>query len=139
MSLRKYYPETIGIFTDSERKEAETMKKQKTKPTTKKIKPALTPEGRENQLIALAVDLAEKQLLEGTASSQVITHYLKLGSTKERIEREILEKQKELIAAKTENLQSAKRIEELYTNALNAMRNYNGQGDVSNDDEDDDY
>ena len=95
----------------------------------KKRRPALTPEARENQLISLAVDLAEKQLQEGTASSQVITHYLKLGSTKERIEKEILEKQKELISAKTEALQSAKRIEELYTNALNAMRNYGGQGD----------
>lgn len=97
-------------------------------------RPALTPEARENQMIALAVDLAEKQLQEGTASSQVITHYLKLGSTKERIEKEILEKQKELISAKTEQIQSAKRIEELYTNALNAMRNYSGQdGDESDD------
>lgn len=97
-------------------------------------RPALTPEARENQMIALAVDLAEKQLQEGTASSQVITHYLKLGSTKERIEKEILEKQKELISAKTEQIQSAKRIEELYTNALNAMRNYSGQdGEESND------
>lgn len=86
--------------------------------------PGTTPEARENQLIALAVDLAEKQLLEGTASSQVITHYLKLGSSKERIEKEILEKQKELIAAKTEALQSAKRIEELYDNAIQAMRSY---------------
>ena len=96
---------------------------------TRKIRPALTPEARENQLISLAVDLAEKQLQEGTASSQVITHYLKLGSTKERIEREILEKQKELITARTESLQSAKKVEELYENAINAMRNYSGQGD----------
>lgn len=97
--------------------------------TQRKIRPALTPEARENQLISLAVDLAEKQLMEGTASSQVITHYLKLGSTKERIEKEILEKQKELISAKTENLKSAKRIEELYTNAIEAMRRYGGHGD----------
>lgn len=102
---------------------------------TKKLRPASTPEARENQLISLAVDLAERQLLEGTASSQVITHYLKLGTAKEKIEREILEKQKELIQAKTENLQSAKRIEELYTNALNAMKNYSGQSV----EEDDDY
>lgn len=95
----------------------------------RKIRPALTPEARENQLISLAVDLAEKQLMEGTASSQVITHYLKLGSTKEKIEKEILEKQKELISAKTENLKSAKRIEELYADAINAMRKYNGQGE----------
>ena len=109
------------------------------KSTDKKIRPALTPEARENQMIALAVDLAEKQLIEGTASSQVITHYLKLATTKEKIEREILEKQKELIVAKTENLQSAKRIEELYSNALKAMQNYSGQTCSMEDDEDDDY
>ena len=109
------------------------------KETKKRIRPATTPEARENQLISLAVDLAEKQLLEGTASSQVITHYLKLGSTKERIEREILEKQKDLIVAKTENLQSAKRIEELYTNAINAMKNYSGQNNNNEDEEDDEY
>lgn len=100
------------------------------------MRPALTPEARENQLISLASDLAEKQLREGTASSQVITHYLKLGSTKERIEKEILEKQKELIEAKTQNLQSAKRIEELYGNALDAMRSYSGNGTVDDDEED---
>ena len=97
-------------------------------------RPALTPEARENQLISLAVDLAEKQLQEGTASSQVITHYLKLGSTKERVEKEILEKRKELITAKTEALQSAKRVEELYADAIKAMRKYSGHGD-SDDDE----
>ena len=97
--------------------------------SSRKMRPALSPEARENQLVSLAVDLAEKQLRDGTASSQVITHYLKLGSTKERIEKEILEKQKELIDAKTQSLQSAQRIEELYKNALDAMRNYSGQGD----------
>lgn len=107
--------------------------------TEKKIRPATTPEARENQMIALAVDLAEKQLIEGTASSQVITHYLKLATTKEKIEREILEKQKELIVAKTENLQSAKRIEELYSNALKAMQNYSGQMTSMDGDEDDEY
>ena len=109
------------------------------KDSQKKMRPATTPEARENQMIALAVDLAEKQLIEGTASSQVITHYLKLATTKEKIEREILEKQKELIVAKTENLQSAKRIEELYSNALKAMQNYSGQTCSMEDDEDDDY
>lgn len=101
----------------------------------RRVRPASSPEARENQLIALAVDLAEKQLIEGTASSQVITHYLKLGSTKERIEKEILEKQKELISAKTEALQSQKRVEELYANALSAMKSY--QGSVNTADEDD--
>ncbi len=92
-------------------------------------RPALTPEARENQLISLAIDLVEQRLLDGTASSQETTHFLKLASTKSRVETEILERQKELISAKTEALQSAKRVEELYANALNAMRNYGGQGD----------
>lgn len=99
------------------------------------IRPALTPEARENQLIYLATELAEKQLKEGTASSQVITHYLKLGSTKERIEKEILEKQKELIVAKTESLQTSKHIEELYEKAISAMRSYNGNGEEDEEDE----
>ena len=100
---------------------------------TSGIRPALTPEARENQLIYLATELAEQQLKDGTASSQVITHYLKLGSTKEKIEKEILEKQKELISAKTEALQSAKRVEELYANAIEAMRHYNGGGNENNE------
>lgn len=107
----------------------------KEQPTRRRRPPATTPEARENQLISLAVDLAEKQLAEGTASSQVISHYLKLGSTKDRIEREILEHQKELIKAKTEALKSAKRVEELYSNALNAMRRYNGQDDGENNED----
>ena len=104
--------------------------------SSRKIRPALTPEARENQMIALAVDLAEKQLLDVTASSQVITHYLKLGSTKERIEKEILEKQKELIDAKTENLRSIKRSEELMEEAIAAMRRYGGHSQESYDGED---
>lgn len=98
-----------------------------------KMRPALTPDARENQLISLAIDLAEKQLREGTASSQVITHYLKLGSSKEKIEKEILERQKELIEAKTRSYQSTEEIKELYANALDAMRQYSGNGG-SNDD-----
>lgn len=96
-------------------------------------RPALTPEARENQMISLAVDLAEKQLEEGTASSQVITHFLKLGSSKERLEREKLEEENKLLRAKTENLQSQKRVEELYAEALTAMRRYSGQGEPEND------
>lgn len=95
----------------------------------RKAAPGFTPEARENQLIALAVDLAEKQLREGKASSQVICHYLKLASSKDRLEKELLEKQVELAAAKTEMLQSAKRTEELYLNALNAMKSYSGRDD----------
>ena len=100
----------------------------------RKTRPALSPEARENQLISLAVNLAERQLQEGTASSQVITHYLKLGSTKERIEKEMLEKQKELIDAKTQALRSTQRMEELYANALAAMKNYGGQSRSDDDD-----
>lgn len=107
-------------------------KKLKTEESSRLMRPALTPEARENQLISLATDVAEKQLREGTASSQVITHFLKLGSTKEKIEKDILERQKELIEAKTENLKTADRIEELYENALAAFRGYSGQ---NNDDD----
>lgn len=95
---------------------------------TRKVRPALTPEARENQLIYLATELAEQQLRDGTASSQVITHYLKLGSSKERLEMEIREKEKELISAKTEAIKDAKKIEELYVNAIAAMRKYSGNG-----------
>ena len=100
--------------------------------SSRKMRPALTPEARENQMISLAMDLAEQQLRDGTASSQLITEFVKRGSTKARLEQEILEEQKELIEAKTQSLQSAQRIEELYANALDAMRNYSGQGS-SND------
>ena len=95
---------------------------------SKTIRPALTPEGRENQMISLAVDLAEKQLIEGTASSQVITHYLKLGSTKERLEKEKLEEENKLLKARTKALQSSDRVEELYKNAIEAMKRYSGNG-----------
>lgn len=113
----------------------------KTKPksstgSVRKIRPALSPEARENQMISLAVDLAEKQLMDGSASSQVITHYLKLGTTKERLEREKLEEENKLLRAKTEAMQSAKRVEELYSDAIAAMRRYSGHGDVDENDDD---
>lgn len=91
--------------------------------------PALTPEARENQLVSLAVDLAEKQLREGTASAQVIVHYLKLGSSKEKLEMDKLQEENKLLKAKTEALQSAKRTDELYAEALAAMRTYGGHND----------
>lgn len=96
---------------------------------TSPMRPALTPEARENQLISLATDLVEKRLREGTASSQETTHFLKLASTKARLEKQILEKQAELITAKTETLKSHKKVEELCTEAMKAFRNYIGQGD----------
>jgi hypothetical protein len=117
-------------------KEAVTMAKSKpAKPLSaeRKIRPALTPEARENQLIALAVDLVEQRLLDGTASSQETTHFLKLGSMKNRLEMEKLEEENRLLRAKTASLESAKRSEELFAEAIKAMRRYSGQG--SDDDE----
>ena len=101
--------------------------------TTRKIRPALTPEARENQMIALAVDLVEQRLIDGTASSQETTHFLKLGSMKNRLEMEKLQEENRLLKARTEALQSAKRVEELYSEAIKAKRRYSGQG--SDDDE----
>lgn len=109
-------------------------KKQSSSEPAKKVRPALTPEARENQMIALAVDLAEKQLIEGTASAQVITHYLKLGATTARLEKEKLERENELLKAKTKALESVEKVEELYTNAINAMRIYGGYGNEESDD-----
>ena len=102
---------------------------------TTMMRPALTPEAREGQLIYLATELAEKQLREGTASSQVITHYLKLGSSKERIEKEILEQQKKLMAAKTQALADAADMKQLYAEAIKAMRRYSGNGDMEDEQE----
>lgn len=98
----------------------------------KKIRPALTPETRENQMISLAVDLAEKQLIEGTASSQVITHFLKLGSTKEKLEKEKLIGENKLLEAKVEAIKSQAKSEEMFEKAILAMKQYSGNGD--NDD-----
>ena len=89
-------------------------------------RPAMSPEARENQMIALAVDLAEQQLRDGTASSQVITHFLKLGSTTERLERKIKEEQAKMLEAKTGALKSMQNMEEMYAKAVSAMRAYQG-------------
>lgn len=94
----------------------------------KQRRPALTPEARENQLISLAIDLVEQRLIDGTASSQETTHFLKLASTKAKIEKEILLEQKKLIAAKTESIESSKEMKGLYEEALNAMKRYSGGG-----------
>ena len=94
---------------------------------TPRRRPATTPEGRENQLVSMATDLAERQMIEGTASAQVISHFLKLGSTREKLEQERLANENALLNARVERLASEKRIEELYETALNAMRTYSGQ------------
>lgn len=98
-----------------------------------KRRPALTPEARENQLISLATNLAEQQLMDGTASSQVITHYLKLGTAKSQLELEKLKRENELLRAKTESIESAKRVEELYAKAIDAIKLYSGNGGSNGD------
>lgn len=106
------------------------------------IRPALTPEARENQLISLAYDLVEQRLLDGTASSQETTHFLKLATNKAKLERERFELENELIKAKTKALHDQADMKALYADAIAAMRRYSGHGsDMSDefDDEDDDY
>ena len=105
-----------------------------TKETIPKSRPAISPEARENQLISLAYDVAEERLRNGTATSQEVVHFLRLGSMKERKELEL-----ELMAAKTEALQSAKKIEELYSDAISAFKTYRGVSDEGDDDDSDLY
>lgn len=97
--------------------------------STKRGRPALTPEARENQMISLAVDLAEQQLRDGTASSQVITHFLKLGSTRAELEKEKMKRENKLLEAKAKSIESSDEMKVLYENAIKAMRNYAGYGD----------
>lgn len=92
--------------------------------------PATTPDGREKQLIAIAYDLAERQIRDGTATAQVITHFLKLGTEREKLERKKLEGENRLLEARAESLASADRIEELTKKALEAFRSYAGRGSV---------
>ncbi len=92
--------------------------------------PALTPEARENQLIALAEQRAEQQLRDGTASSQVIVHYLRLGTMRERLERDKLKNEIALLDAKKESLESQKRSEELFAKAIAAFKSYRGESDA---------
>ena len=105
--------------------------------STKTIRPALTPEARENQLISLAVDLVEQRLLDGTASSQETTHFLKLGSTKAVLEKRILEQQAELMAAKRDQIRSEAHREELFKEAIAAMKRYSGHINDGGEEDDD--
>ena len=100
--------------------------------TLRKPRPALSPENKEQQMISLAYDLVEQRLLDGTASSQETTHFLKLGTRKYQEEIDLLRAQKE--KAEAQVMKSAKRVEELYEDAIKAFRNYNGQ-----DDDEDEY
>lgn len=100
--------------------------------------PATSPEARENEVIGLAIDLAERQIRDGTASAQVITHFLKLGSTREQLEQERLKAENRLVEAKAEQISSSANTEQLYKEALSAMRAYSGQPEPDRE-EDDDY
>lgn len=102
-----------------------------------KMRPALTPEAREGQLIALATDLVEQRLRDGTATSQEVVHFLRLGSMRERLERERLENENILVRAKAEAIKSQEKAEELYINAIRAFQRYSGSSNEEDDDESD--
>ena len=93
---------------------------------TRRRRPATSLEDREQELASDAYDLAEEQIRGGTASSQVITHFLKMGSTRERLEQQRIEHENQLMEVKREQISSQARIEELYTHAIDAMRSYSG-------------
>ena len=93
---------------------------------TKRKRHSISPESQENRMISKAMNLAEQHMDDGTATSQEIIHFLKLGTMKAKLEREKLEEENKLLRAKTESLQSQKRVEELYLEAMNAMRDYSG-------------
>lgn len=101
---------------------------------TRRRPPAMTPEARENQIINKALNLIERQIEDGSASSQLLSHYAKLGSTRERLEQERLLREVDLLERKAQAMDSAKRIEELYDEAIAAMRSYGGQPDPRHDD-----
>lgn len=99
-------------------------------PRSRRSRPATTPEGRESQLVALAMDLAEKRLRSGNATSQEVTHFLKLGSSREKLEQQRLEYENELLQVKREAIASQAQAEQRYREALNAMRAYSGQDPI---------
>lgn len=111
------------------------------KSTKPAMRPALTPEAREKQLISLAIDLVEQRLIDGTASSQETTHFLKLATQKAKLEAERAELENELIKAKTQAIHDQADIKSLYQNAIAAMRRYSGHGSSDNEegDEYDEY
>lgn len=110
------------------------MAKRKSESTARKFRPALDPDSRENQLISLAMDVAEQQMLDGTASPQLISHFLKLGSSRNRYEMRKLQREVDLLEAKKESLESAQRVEAMYAEAMAAMRSYSGSDEVVEDD-----
>lgn len=97
------------------------------------MRPGLSPEADENQLISLSIDAAKKMLIEGNAPTSIVLHYLKLATTRERMEREMMETQKELMEAKKQALESQAKVEQLYAEAMKAMQRYSGYGEETND------
>lgn len=102
---------------------------------TRHPRPSTTPEGRENQMVALAYDLVERRMRDGSATSQETTHFLKLGSAREQLEQDRLRNENSLTQAKIDAMQGQKRIEELYSNAISAMNTYQGRESASFEDE----
>lgn len=113
-----------------------SMAKKEQSLSKRSLRPAMSPEARELQLISLAIDQAEQQLIDGTASSSVICHFLKLGSSKDRLEKERLESENRLLQAKIDKLASDSRVEDLYKDAIDAMKRYTGREESYDTDED---
>lgn len=107
--------------------------------SVKRGRPAISPEARENQLISLAVDLAEQQLRDGTASSQVITHYLKLATVREKLERERLVEENKLLRAKSKAIENDEISKVRYEAVIKALRDYNGLGNLNSQEDEDEY
>ena len=103
-----------------------TRKEKSEEAMKRRAAPALDPEARENQMIGLAVNQAERMLMEGRAPTPIVVHYLRLATTKNQLEKEKLKKENILLEAKANAIESAARTEELYTRAIEAMRVYSG-------------
>lgn len=111
------------------------MVKHRSTSSERKFRPALNPDSRENQLISLAMDVAEQQMRDGTASPQTLNHFLRLGSSENRVKMRKLQREIDLLEAKKESLESTQRIEEMYADAMKAMRSYQGiEDEVPEDD-----
>lgn len=95
--------------------------------TNNQYPPARTDEERELQMIAMATDEAERRIRNGTATSQLLVHYLKLGTEKSRLEQEKLRAETELLSTKVKVAEAEKKSSELYAQAINAFRKYSGQ------------
>ncbi len=113
------------------------MAKQDKKSKKREYAPARTPQTKENQMISLAFDLAEKKLRNGSASSQLITHFLKLATVKEQLENDRLRADLDLARAKIKYMESQETSQEMYEKALRAFCDYSGTEYEENIDDDD--